>query len=145
MLTIRGDILPVPNKEMLSLIKYSVKDILLTGDQSITDALSCCSSKNIFYQIAPWKENFANNLASKLPNRNLKRKKTACGDIDVIKYNSNYKNFLKKYDFRLNARPKLNGIIHAALERKHNKTLQRFEKDVLKSRNINGFKSRFLA
>ena len=50
---IRGDILPVPNVKMLGLIKYSVKDVLLTGDQSITDALSCCDRKNIFYQIAP--------------------------------------------------------------------------------------------
>ena len=65
---IRGDILPVPNEEMLSLMKYSVKDILLTGDQSITDALACCGkNKNIFYQIAPWKKNLANNLAKFLP------------------------------------------------------------------------------
>ena len=49
-ITFRSDILPVPYKEMTGLIENSVKDILLTGDQSITDALSCCSDKNIFYQ-----------------------------------------------------------------------------------------------
>ena len=55
-LILRGDIFPVPNKEMLGLMRYSQKDILLSGDQSVTDVLSCCPEKNIFYQIAPHKE-----------------------------------------------------------------------------------------
>ena len=35
-------------------MKDSVEDILVTGDQSLTDVLSCCkSNKNVWYQIAP--------------------------------------------------------------------------------------------
>ena len=48
---IRGDILPKPRPEFISLMKYSVKDILLTGDQSITDCLSVSQNKRIWYQI----------------------------------------------------------------------------------------------
>ena len=48
----RGDILPVKRDLFISLVKYSIEDILLTGDQSITDAISYCTSqKNIWYQV----------------------------------------------------------------------------------------------
>ena len=50
LLVLRGDIFPVPNQMMLSLMKYSINDILLTGDQSLSDGLSCCPEKNIWYQ-----------------------------------------------------------------------------------------------
>ena len=56
MLTIRFDILPKPRPDFMSIIKYSVEDVLLTGDQSITDAFSCCSNKRIWYQIVPGKQ-----------------------------------------------------------------------------------------
>ena len=68
-LIFRGDILPKPRKEFISLIKYSVDDVLLTGDQSITDAFSCCQKKVIWYQIAPWKKNFAKQMAIHIPNK----------------------------------------------------------------------------
>ena len=110
-LHIRGDILPVSNNIMVVLMKYSVKDILLTGDQSITDALSCCEDKNIFYQIAPWKENFGKNLSKHLPNRFLKTKKTSCGTIHAIKYKSNYKQFVRDWDFRKLSKPLFDKII----------------------------------
>lgn len=107
---IRLDIFPVQNDIMLSLIKYSLKDILLTGDQSITDALSCCSSKNIFYQIAPWKKDFTNHLIKELPNSYLSSCKTSCGTLKAIKYKSNYKEFVKKWDFRKIGKAKLDII-----------------------------------
>ena len=37
---LRGDILPKPRAEFISLIKYSLPDVLLTGDQSVTDGIS---------------------------------------------------------------------------------------------------------
>ena len=67
-LNIRFDILPLKYKDMLKLYKNSEEDILLTGDQSITDVLSCCVEKNIFYQIVPWKEDFALELSKLMPN-----------------------------------------------------------------------------
>ena len=95
---------------MLSLLKYSVRDILVTGDQSMTDVLSCCADKNMFYQIAPWKASLGRQLGKKLPNEFLLRKKTSCGSLTAIKYNSDYKNFIKTWDFRRLAKPKLDAI-----------------------------------
>ena len=119
-LYIRADILPLPNSEMISLMKYSVRDILLTGDQSVTDAISCCSSeKNIFYQIAPWKKSFAQQLSRELPNKYIEKQKTSCGTLKAINYKSNYKKFVKKWDFRRLAKPKMTAIMKmCALRRK---------------------------
>lgn len=118
-LYIRGDILPVKNSEMITLMYNSVTDILVTGDQSITDVLSCCPKKNIWYQIAPWKESFGRQLALNMPQKYLKRKKTSCGTLQAIGMKSNYKDFVKKYDFRRLAKPKLNRIINMAIKNKH--------------------------
>lgn len=143
-LTIRGDILPLQNKDMLRLIKYSVRDILLTGDQSITDAISCCSGeKNIFYQIAPWKENFGRHLSKELPNKYLQKKSTSCGTIQAIKYHSNYGNFKKKWDFRKLAKKKLTAIFSAAFNRKKDSLIQDFENIVLSSKTLTSFDKKF--
>ena len=120
-LIVRGDIFPVDNSTMLNLMKYSLKDILLTGDQSITDALACCANKNIFYQIAEWKESLGKQLGKMLPNKYLLSKKTSCGTIKAIKYNSDYRKFLEKYDFRKISKNKLNGIFNLAVLLKENK------------------------
>jgi len=117
-LTLRADIYPVPNKTMTTLLRHRLDDVLVTGDQSITDVLSCCKTKNIFYQIVEWKKGFASNLAQLLPNKYLLKKSTACGTLTAIKYKSSYMDFTKEWDFRINARPKLNGIILAAKAQK---------------------------
>ena len=115
-LHIRCDIFPVPNADMIALMKYSVADILLTGDQSVTDMLSCCSRKNLFYQIAPWKENFARNLAKEIQNSFLSRKRTSCGTIKALEYKSDYRQFVKKWDFRNRGKAKLDAIIQNIVE-----------------------------
>ena len=114
-LNLKCDIFPVPNKDMLTLMKYSVDDILLTGDQSITDALSCCSNKNIFYQIAPWKANFAKNLANHLPNPYLSKKSTSCGTVKAVSYKSDYTKFIKTWDFRYRGKAKLDTVIERGI------------------------------
>jgi hypothetical protein len=112
-LTVRGDILPVNSTQMMSLIRYSLRDILLTGDQSITDAMSCCVlDKNLFYQIASWKENFATNLARYLPNKYLSNVATSCGTMKAIDYRSDYKDFAKNWDFRILGKPKITALAH---------------------------------
>jgi hypothetical protein len=120
-LYIRGDVLPVPNYDMLMLLKSSADDMLVTGDQSITDALSCCPKKNLWYQIAPWKADYANELAHLLPNRFYKDKKTSCGTIHGIALRSDYREFVKKWDFRRIAKPRLSKIMNFAICRKYNK------------------------
>lgn len=143
-INIRGDIFPLQNKNMIRLIKYSVRDILLTGDQSITDALSCCySEKNIFYQIAPWKRNFGTNLSKQLPNKFLSKKSTSCGTIQAIKYHSQYKGFIKKWDFRKLAKQKMDAIFLAAINRINNDVIIEFENIVLESKTINSFDKKY--
>lgn len=110
-LTLRGDILPVSNKNMIRIMKFSIQDVLLTGDQSITDMLSCCNKKNIFYQIAPWKEDFGKNLAILLPNSYLKRVNTSCGTLKAVEYKSSYQRFVDKWDFRRIGKKKLDSIV----------------------------------
>ena len=110
-LTFRADILPVENDVMLGLIKHSVRDILLTGDQSITDALSCCPSKNIFYQTAPWKKDFAYYLGKTLPNKYLVSENTSCGNLKALKYKSNYNKFIQKWDFRKKGKKLIDKIV----------------------------------
>jgi hypothetical protein len=139
-LTIRGDILPCSNKTMLQLMVHSVDDILLTGDQSISDALSCCPSKNIFYQIAEWKESFGKQLAEQLPNKFLLKKKTACGSLEAIGYKSAYGNFLKKWNFSVIGKPRLDAVILAAEARKASVLVREFEAVIGKSRTLGSLK-----
>lgn len=138
------DVLPVDYLKMQSLIKHSVNDILLTGDQSITDALSCCSNKNIFYQIAPWKEAFGKQLAKHLPNKYYLSKKTSCGTIKAISYRSNNNEFVERWDFRKNAKKKLRGIVFSAKEMKRDYDLRKLRDLILKSKSLKSIKSRLL-
>ena len=137
-LIFRGDIFPVDNSTMLNLMKYSLNDVLLTGDQSITDVLSCCSNKNIFYQIASWKESLGKQLGKMLPNKYLLSKKTSCGTLQAIKYDSDYRKFLERYDFRKISKNKLNGIINLAISLKDSNSyiLKKYIHYTMKSRKL---------
>lgn len=125
--TIRCDIFPLPIEQMLRLIKSSVPDILLTGDQSVSDALSCCPSKNIWYQIASWKAGFGKGLAKELPQKYLSKKTTSCGSMEGLQYKSNFSKFLKNWDFRKLAKPKLDSVFLAAKARKNSVEIRDFE------------------
>lgn len=118
-LRIRADILPVEYKRMMNIYLYSTSPVLITGDQSITDVLSCCY-KNItpYYQIMPWKSDFAKALSKELPQKYLSSIKTSCGTLDGIKYHPNMSKFIKRNDFRINARPKLDAIASFAISLK---------------------------
>ena len=124
-LYIRGDIFPVPNHEMMIVLKNSADDILLTGDQSITDALSCCPRKNIWYQIAPWKEGYAKELARLLPNKYYKSKKTSCGTMTALSLRSDYRKFVTEWDFRKCAKGRLTKIVNLAISRKNDRSVRR--------------------
>lgn len=141
-LTFRCDILPVPNKEMLSLMSKSIDDILLTGDQSITDAFSCCPTKNIFYQIAPWKEDLGKQLAKEMPNAYLKSVKTSCGTIKAIKYKGNYKKFVTKWDFRKRSKPKMDAIVLSILAMKKDKYFQKIVRIANSSKTLAAMKKK---
>lgn len=140
-LTFRCDILPVPNNLMMQLMSNSINDILLTGDQSITDALSCCSNKNIFYQIAPWKSDLAKNLAKYMPNIYLKTVKTSCGTLKAINYRSNYNKFVREWDFRKRGKPKIDAIVLSILAIKRDSDIADLIKLANNSKNINSLKN----
>jgi hypothetical protein len=141
-LTFRCDILPVPNNLMMKLMSNSIDDILLTGDQSITDALSCCSKKNIFYQIAPWKRDLATNLAKYMPNTYLKKVSTSCGTLKAISYKSNYAKFVNKWDFRYRARGKLDAIVLSALAIKKDNDISYLANIVATTKTLHAIKSK---
>ena len=110
-LKLRGDILPQKRDIFISLMKDSINDILVTGDQSLTDIISCCKYKNVWYQIAPWKSGLAENLSGHLPNKYLNTFQTSCGVLESINLNINWKDFMKNYDFRINGKKIINSII----------------------------------
>lgn len=141
-LRLRGDILPVSHDKMVSIIKWSVPDVLLTGDQSISDAVSCCPSKNIFYQIAPWKTGFGKALAEHLPNKYLQSRKTSCGSLSAVSYKSKDKNFAGDWDFKKLAKPKLDAIVLAALARRDDANVSKIEDMVIGSKKLRTLKSK---
>tara|TARA_B100001094_G_scaffold325480_1_gene379890 strand:- start:10685 stop:12001 length:1317 start_codon:yes stop_codon:yes gene_type:complete len=100
-ITFRGDILPQQRDIFISLMKDSINDILVTGDQSLTDILSCCKYKRVWYQIAPWKTGLAYYLTKELPNKYYSSYKTSCGTIQSINTKIDWKNFMKENDFRI--------------------------------------------
>ena len=111
-LTFRGDILPQPREIFISLMKDSIEDILVTGDQSLTDVFSCCRMhKKVWYQIAPWKQGLAYNLSKHLPNDNFSTFKTSCGTLKSIKGNIDWKRFLSDYDFRIKGKKRMDSIL----------------------------------
>ena len=127
-LVFRADILPQPRGIFISLMKNSINDILVTGDQSLTDIISCCKGKQVWYQIAPWKKGLAWNLYKELPNKYFKSFQTSCGTLKKIDTKVNWKNFMKKYDFRINGRKRFDMILYSTYHiKKNNKIL----KDIL--------------
>jgi len=142
-ITFRADIFPVPYSDIIGLMKHSLKDVLVTGDQSISDVLSCCIDKNIWYQTGGWKETFAKELAYYLPNKYLANTKTSCGTLEGIKYKSNYKKFVKDWNFTILAKPKLDAILEfAKFKQTHYTEIEKIENIINKSRNITTLKNK---
>lgn len=111
-LIIRGDILPVKRELFISLVKYSVEDVLVTGDQSITDAISYCpNQKNIWYQVVPWKQEFAYELSKIIPNKFLSDFRTSCGTLKGIRFHKNNQVLRKHWDFRKLGKQRMDSLL----------------------------------
>ena len=132
-LVFRADILPLPRRKMLGLFEHSLKDILLTGDQSVTDVLSCCTDKVIWYQTAIWKMAFAKAMAKEIPFKAFNTIKSACGSEPYRK--PSYKKFINRNDFRIKGKKRLDKIVNYVAEVKKSKELQKFQEVVLHSRS----------
>jgi hypothetical protein len=120
----RGDILPQERSVFISLMKDSLPDILVTGDQSITDIMSCCKRKQIWYQIAPWKKGFSEELSKHLPNKYYETFKTSCGTLKSIKTEINWKKFMKNYDFRIHGKKRMDSVLQSVYHMKNNDILK---------------------
>uniref|UniRef100_A0A6C0BS30 Glycosyltransferase n=1 Tax=viral metagenome TaxID=1070528 RepID=A0A6C0BS30_9ZZZZ len=109
---LRGDILPKPREEFISLIKYSLPDVLLTGDQSVTDGIAYSNmNKRIWYQISPWKKDLAYELSKAIPNKYLDNFRTSCGTLKGIKVDLNNRNLVKQNDFRKKGKIRMDSIL----------------------------------
>lgn len=134
-LSLRADITPLPYDQYTGLFKNCLPDVLITGDQSVTDIISCCKDYNIYYQIMPWKTNFAKNLAQALGQDFIRKVSTSCGlEKFSSRLRSNIKNVAKRYNFTDLGKPKLDAIIAFILELRKNKEMQRFVEIALGSR-----------
>lgn len=138
-LTIHSKFLPAKYIDFIGLLKYSVKDVLTTGDQSITDALMCCRDKNIWYQVADWKRNFMKALSIHMPNKFFAKKSTACGGEFAIRWKSNYTNFIRDNDFRKKGKKKIDHILRVMRHIKNSMYWQMY-KNILKKYNHKGIK-----
>lgn len=136
-LTFRADITPLPHKQYSELFQHALPDVLITGDQSVTDIISCCKKYNIYYQIMPWKTNFAKNLSDLLNNPNLAKVSTSCGlEKMSIKNRSDAEMIYKKGDFRKLGKRKLDAVMISIIESKQNQSIKSFQEIVLRSRKI---------
>ena len=141
-LVIRGDILPQPREKFIGLIKGSVKDILLTGDESLVDSLNCCSQKTIWYQIAPWKKNLADSLSNETGNPNYKTFKTSCGNIKGYKFNNDVNKLIKENDFRKKGKIRFDSAIIGYHENHNNKDIQKMIEIIEHSRYLDTLKKK---
>lgn len=135
-LTLRADVLPVNYDNMQNLMAFSEREILVTGDQSITDVMSCCWFYKLpLYQVVPWKRDFARELAKHLPQKFLRYIKTTCGDLKAIHYHPDFSKFMRKWDFRLLAKPKMDAIMAYTLDCKNDKVISQVNEIFLTSKN----------
>lgn len=131
-LTFDSSVFPMPYEKMLNLYKYSIPDILVTGDQSITDVMGLNVRKEIWYQIAPWKEEFA----KKLPKKKLRSIETSCGTINNQGKSVDFKKFTKKWDFRKLGRKEINRVVNMTLDLKQNLHIAIYREAVLEGRSL---------
>tara|TARA_Y100001958_G_C21248619_1_gene581650 strand:+ start:6779 stop:8089 length:1311 start_codon:yes stop_codon:yes gene_type:complete len=135
-LILRADILPQKREIFISLMKDSVKDILVTGDQSLTDIISCCKYKRVWYQIAPWKKGLAENLHKHLPNEYYGTYKTSCGTLKSINTEIDWRNFMKNYDFRIHGKKRMDSILIANSYYMKDNTYKEIAEAIEKSRYL---------
>ena len=138
---LRGDILPQPREKFIGLIQGSVKDILLTGDESLVDSLNCCKEKTIWYQIAPWKQNLAESLYLETGNENYKTYKTSCGNLKGYKFKNDVNKLIKENDFRIKGKERFDSALIGFYNNK-DKDIKKMIELIEHSRNLNTLKKK---
>jgi hypothetical protein len=111
-LTLDSSRLPCTNEYMLNLMYYSQGDILVTGDQSITDVISCSLANDklnqkIWYQRVPWKDDFIREFSALCSDGALVSDESSCGTLEM----TNICDLKKVKDFRIYGREQLEKVI----------------------------------
>ena len=141
-ITFRADVLPVPHATMTSLVRHSLPLILLTGDQSFTDAMSCCSkTMTVFYQDLPWKKNFYTSAAEVIPAEHMASYKTSCGSLQAVHFKPSYAKFVQEWDFRVLGKPYMDAALLTVVD----PNAKEFLKIVNTSRTVKVAKERLAA
>ena len=131
----RTDITPLPYNDYSRLFNNALPDTLITGDQSVSDVISCCKHFNIFYQTMPWKRSLAANLGKALNKEYLRKTSTSCGLEKLsLKSSGNLGRIAKKYSFKRLAKGKLDSIFSAALDLQTNDFSRKILEAVMSSR-----------
>lgn len=110
-LLFRGDVYPLKHNEFLNYLKFCLPDILITGDQSLSDALSVRPKSNIWYQIMYWKTELAIELASEMPNDHFYSPEESWGSFETVHFVSDYEKFINENNFYTNAHHKVDCIL----------------------------------
>jgi hypothetical protein len=137
---------PTPYAKYVQMFNFCLPDILITGDQSVTDIISCCKDYNIYYQIMPWKRNFAKNLSNATSSQKgyLSRVRDSCG-LQKMSESKKLKldNIIENFDFRKLAKPRLDGIIKNAKLLTEDKIIKKYVEIVLSSKKKSTVLSKF--
>jgi hypothetical protein len=145
-LRIRADLPFLSYDKYVGLFNHCLPDILITGDQSLSDIISCCKNYNVYYQIMPWKRNLAKNLSTSLGKKGeyLGKIRSSCGlEKMSLKHKLDLQKIASKYDFTKLAKPKLDKIIENYYLLTKNKMIKSFVKSVLTSRKKNSVLNKF--
>lgn len=136
-LRLRSELTPMPYEKYVNMFNYCLPDVLITGDQSLTDIISCCKDYTIYYQIMPWKKNLARNLSNVTGAQDdyLRKIRDSCG-LKKMSYSKklNLRKLGKEFDFKTLGKAKLDGIINNARLLTINKDVKKYIKIVLGSR-----------
>lgn len=118
----RCDLPFLPHKEYVKLFNHCLPDVLITGNQSVSDIISCHNNYNIYYQTLPWEVKFAKNLGILLDKPYLKKRSSACGGeygnrkMLLLKTDSTI--IKKKYNFEILGRRVINKIMKPLFQKK---------------------------
>ena len=77
-----------------------------------------------------------------MPNKYLEKKRTSCGTIQAVRYKSSYRQFIKKWDFRKLAKPKLDAIILSTIEIRDDEDVGDLAEMVLSSKTLRSLKNK---
>jgi len=145
-LRIRADLPFLSYDNYVGLFNHCLPDVLITGDQSLSDIISCCKEYNVYYQIMPWKLNLAKNLSLYLGEKGeyLGKIRSSCGlEKMPLKKKLDLQKIALKYDFRKLAKPKLDKLIENVHLLTKNKTIKTLVQSVLTSRTKKSVVNKF--